>query len=95
MYGATNVSVGGGASYTKMSSGTVTQTKDVIFTFSEIDTIANDSTQNLTLDFYDKGGAKIGSFVLKEGESLNDVHLKGSKIHFSSAQVNARYILLG
>lgn len=95
MYGATNVSVGGGASYTKMSSGTVTQTKDIVFNFSEIDTIANDSPQDLTIDFHDKAGSKIGSFVLKEGESLNDVHLKGSKIRFSSSQVNARYILLG
>lgn len=82
-------------SYAQIKCGAVTQTQEVTFAFKEIDTIVNDSIEDLTVEFFGESGGTVGTFVLKAGESINDVNLKGSKLKFSGTEVNARYILLG
>lgn len=80
----------------KIKSGTITAPQEITYYFREIDVITNDDEENdLTVTFYDRSGVQSGSFVIKPGESLNDVEFPGSKIGFAGTKVNARYILLG
>lgn len=78
-------------SYESIKSGTITNAGDIVFPYKEVDTIVNDSADDLTVTFSDGN-----TFVLHEEESLCDVQFTGEKISFSSTgTVNARYILLG
>lgn len=77
-------------SYENIKSGTVTTTGDIVFNYKEIDTIVNDSENDLAIVFDDSQ-----TFILKQDESLSDIQYTGSKITFRGINVNARYILLG
>lgn len=84
----------GGGVATSAKGGTVTTASDVVFNFSEIDFLTNDAESDLTVTITFASGTTTA--VLKSGDSLNDVKLKGSKIGFaSSGTINARYLLLG
>ena len=89
----TAVEKGGGVA-TSAKGGTITTESDVLFNFSEIDFLTNDSESDLTVTITFESGTTTA--VLKSGDSLNDVELKGSKIGFASTgTINARYLLLG
>lgn len=87
---------GGAVTHDLIKCGSLVAAQEVVFDFTEIDTISNDDKDNdLTITLYGTGGSLAGTFVLKPGETINDVNYSGSKIGFSGTTVNARYLLLG
>lgn len=80
--------------HNKINSGAKTVPSTVSFVGNEINTIINDSDNDLTITFY-RNDTSLGSFTLKKDESLNDMKLSFDMVRFAGASVNARYIFLG
>lgn len=78
-------------SYKNVKSGRLTSGTTIPFAFKEIDTIVNDSDDELEITL-----SSGNVFYLKKDETLSDVQLTGSSLTFASkGKVNCRYILLG
>lgn len=82
-------------SHKKMKGGKITAAETVTFNFKEIDTIANDADTDVNITFKNESGGEAGTFTLKSGESINDLHFAGSGFSVAGTGVNVRYLLLG